>query len=110
VAKRASRTNLLVTLGVLTWRQCHYYTDAVTLYDETLTRNPDCYLCRNNVGMLSLQAGEREQAIEDFREAVRIAGRTAEAKGQFEAALRILPDYQPAKQKLSMLQSTSPKQ
>jgi protein O-mannosyl-transferase len=70
---------LLGTLGVLTWRQCHDYTDAVTLYDETLTRNPDCYLCRNNLGMLSLQAGEREQALEDFREAVRIKPRSAEA-------------------------------
>jgi tetratricopeptide (TPR) repeat protein len=70
---------LLGTLGLLTWRQAHDYTDAVTLYDNTLSRNPDCYLCRNNLGMLSLQAGESEQAIEDFKEAVRIKPGSAEA-------------------------------
>jgi tetratricopeptide (TPR) repeat protein len=67
---------LLVTLGVLTWRQSSIYRDAVTLYQETLARNPDCWMAHNNLGT--------ELAL--------IPGRSSEAIAHFEAALRIKPD------------------
>ncbi len=69
-------TALLVTLGFLTWRQSGMYRDPVTLYEETLIRNPDCWMAHNNLGT----------------ELARIPGRSSEAIAHFEAALRIKPD------------------
>src|ERR1019366_861833 len=38
----AAAAAVLVILGVLTWRQTRMYRDPVTLFEETLRRNPDC--------------------------------------------------------------------
>ena len=39
----------------------------------------------------------------------REAGRVPEAKAQFEAALRVMPDYAPARQNLSVIEPRRPK-
>jgi hypothetical protein len=49
---------LLITLAALTWRQSRIYRDAPTLYQATLARNPDCYLCLNNLGTMAAREGE----------------------------------------------------
>src|SRR5262245_54960522 len=66
---------LLAVLGVSTWLRSQTYRDPQTLYQTTLDKNPDCWMCRNNLGILLSDVGQPEAAIE-----------------QFEATLRLKPD------------------
>lgn len=68
---------LTVALAVLTWQQTRMYRDDVTLYRETLTRNPDSSLAHNNLGKILLETPDR----------------LPEATREFEAAVRIDPDF-----------------
>jgi tetratricopeptide (TPR) repeat protein len=67
---------LLVILAVLTFRQAGAYAGAETLYRETLARNPASWMAHNNLGVALAQQG-----------------RTPEAIAEYQAALRIKPDY-----------------
>ena len=69
-------TGVLVALGALTWKQALIYQDMETLWVDTLTRNPQCWMAHNNLGL----------ALESL-------GRTQEATQHFEQALQIKPDY-----------------
>ena len=101
---------LLLTLGVLTWRQCRMYADAETLWQTTVERNPASWLARINLGNALLDHGEAEKAVRQFQEAVRIKPdytdahidlgvalldqrQTEEAMSQFQEAIRLEPDY-----------------
>ncbi len=43
---------LLAILGVLTWRQCGIYTDAETLWRDTIDKNPKAAIAYTNLGNL----------------------------------------------------------
>ncbi len=100
---------LLMSLGVLTWRQCGMYIDMETLWRTTILRNPDSFLAHNNLGTLLLQRGREEEAIVHFEKALEFEpdstnarnnlgtallqmGRAAEAVPHFLQALQIEPD------------------
>jgi tetratricopeptide (TPR) repeat protein len=100
---------VLAGLGVLTWRQCLIYRDAETLYRATIRGNPDCFLARNNLGKLLRESGRADEAIAQYREALRIrpdaevdynlgvallsSGRISDAAASFGEALRLRPGY-----------------
>jgi hypothetical protein len=101
---------LLATLGVLTRQQCRMYGDPATLYASTLERNPDCWMCHNNLGLLFAGAGQREAAIDHYEKALALKpdsadahnnlgnvlfemGMISEAKHSYEEALRYQPKY-----------------
>jgi protein O-mannosyl-transferase len=101
---------LLLTLGVLTWRQCGIYADAETLWETTLVRNPDSYLAENNLGLVLFQSGRVTEAIMHYQRALQIDpnimeahnnlgnalfqnGNVDEAIAQYQQALQINPDY-----------------
>jgi protein O-mannosyl-transferase len=109
VAATVSLT-LLVILGTLTWRRSRAYTDSRTLYETTLETNPGCYLCLNNLGTLSVQAGEMEDAVDRYTRALALkpdsaeahnnlasalaqAGRVPEAIEHYREAVRVAPNY-----------------
>jgi hypothetical protein len=58
---------LLLTLGVLTWRQCGMYEDVETLWRTTIARNPGCWMAYNNLGLILAQTGRTVEAMEQFR-------------------------------------------
>jgi protein O-mannosyl-transferase len=106
----AAAAVLLITLATLTFRQSYVYRDPRTLYEATLARNPDCYLCLNNLGTLAAGGGALAEAAGYYREAVRIkpdspeahnnlasalaqSGQLAEAIPHFEQAVRAAPNY-----------------
>jgi tetratricopeptide (TPR) repeat protein len=115
---RPRSAELLVTVAVgillasLTTMQAGQYVDAETLYARTLDRNPRCWLCHENLGVLALARTPpaRQEAIARFREALEInpndpqvhnnlgttlmeLGRLDEAVAEHRLAIRFAPGY-----------------
>jgi len=101
---------LVLTLAILSWRQSRMYGDIETLYRATIARNPACSIAYNNLGLVLVDLGRSEEAIEHFHKAARLNPDNAEAynnlgyamaaKGNIRAAiehyhdaLRIKPNF-----------------
>ncbi|HEY8240905.1 MAG TPA: tetratricopeptide repeat protein, partial [Kiritimatiellia bacterium] len=53
-----------VGLGGLTWSQCRHYEDQEALWRHTLAYNPTCAVAFNNLGLMLLQKGQVDEAID----------------------------------------------
>jgi tetratricopeptide (TPR) repeat protein len=62
---RLSAVLIVGMLWLLTWRQSLEYVDGETLYRATLAKNPECWLCYNNLGVLKMTAAPAD-AVEYF--------------------------------------------
>jgi tetratricopeptide (TPR) repeat protein len=88
---------LLVTLGVLTWRQAHIYGTDELLWRDTLAKNPQSWLGCNNLGNDLLEQGDVDGAMSQFRTALELEpglaenyaniGNALSQKGQVDAAI-----------------------
>jgi len=67
----------LLLLAILTFRQSAMYGDTETLYRATISRNPQSWMAHNNLGVALSK----------------LDGRSSEAIDEYQAALRIKPDY-----------------
>ncbi len=89
---------LLATLAVLTWQQSKMYADMETLWRTTIAKNPACWMAHINLGTTLDRKGQTDEAIRQYREAIRLRPDDAEAyynlgivlaeKGQTEGAIR----------------------
>ncbi len=101
---------LLLTLGLLTWRQAGIYRSPETLWRDTLIKNPDSWMAHSNLGVLLINQRRFEEAMEHCRKAVQInpnyteglnnlgialaaQGRFDEAIEDYHKAIRINPNY-----------------
>jgi protein O-mannosyl-transferase len=101
---------LLSILFLLSWRQSGMYSDAETLYRTTITRNDNCWMAHNNLGLPLAKMGQTDEAMAHYRKALElnpnyaeahnnlglllaIMGRTDEAMAHFRKALELSPDY-----------------
>jgi tetratricopeptide (TPR) repeat protein len=101
---------VLATLAVLTWRQSVMYGDIETLWRTTLLRNSGCWMAYNNLGNALSEANRTPEAMDLFKQSLRIypdnaeayynlgnalvqTGRTPDAIDQYEQALRIIPNF-----------------
>ena len=101
---------VLLCLAVLTARQSRMYTDAKTAYLTTIERNPDSWMAHDNLGNILMQEGQPDEAIEQYRDALRIRpdsaktasnlgvallkkDRVVEAIASFKSAIAARPDY-----------------
>ncbi len=101
---------LLATLGTLTWRQSRMFSDAESLYQTTIERNPACWMAYNNLGNILVAQGRLDEAIAHYQKALEIKpdharahnnlgavlagrGRLDEAIAHYRKALEIKPDY-----------------
>jgi tetratricopeptide (TPR) repeat protein len=108
---------LLLTLGILTWRQAGIYRNPETLWRDTLAKNQDCWMAHNNLGLLLGNQGHMEEAMEQYHKAIQInlncfeainnlgnalfqKGNVDEAIAHFQRALQINPDYVEAQNNL----------
>jgi len=111
---------LLLVLGVLTWKQSHIYADEETLWQDTLAKNPACWMARYNLGINLAEEDQTDAAISQYQQALRLKPDIAEAhnnlgtalakKGQIDAAirqcqeaLRLNPDFAEAHDNLAYL-------
>ena len=78
---------ILCGLGVLTWTQAATYRDAETLWRSTLSKNPDCWMAYNNLGVLEFQKGQTEAAIGEYQEALYNLASALLQKGEVDRAL-----------------------
>jgi protein O-mannosyl-transferase len=80
-------TALVLTLGALTWRQACVYADQQTLWLDTIAKNPTCWMAHNNLGNVLADKGRIDEAIHQYREALRIQPTNADAHNNLGAAL-----------------------
>jgi len=99
---------LLLALGLLSWRQSAVYRNLETLWQATIAGNPECWIAYNNLGVVLLDTGRRDDAIADFQKAVDVRPNHVEAhynlgnallqKGQVDDAIhqfRTTLEYDP---------------
>ncbi|MGD0815275.1 MAG: tetratricopeptide repeat protein [Verrucomicrobiota bacterium] len=101
---------VLLVLGTLTWKQCGIYANDETLWQQTIRRNPDCWMAYNWLGLDLEQRGRADEAIACFQTALHInpegaethnnLGRAMLQRGQldeaithFRTSLRLQPYY-----------------
>ena len=99
---------VLAALGTLSFNEARQYRDADTLWQATLARSPDCFMCEANYGFSLYSRGRVAEAIEHFERSLRIKpdnvpallnlarveedrGRFAEAIARLEAARAVDP-------------------
>ncbi len=113
----------VVTVGAfifLTYQQNEMYRDAITLYQDTLQKNPECWIAQNNLGVVLFHAGQIQAPIELFEQAIKFnpiyapahnnlglvlhqAGRFQEAIKEYEQALTLQPKYPEAHNNLGII-------
>jgi tetratricopeptide (TPR) repeat protein len=89
---------VVVVFAVLTWNQSAQYKDDATLYAATLERNPECWLCHNNLATAKLHGSDADfqDALAHLNEALRLNPRDPEAHNNMGGALQRLGRYEDA--------------
>jgi len=63
---------LLAILSILTWQQCRYWKNSITLFSHALQVTKDNYLAHNNLGSALFEEGKIEEAMDHFNKALSI--------------------------------------
>ena len=79
---------LLCFLGMLTWKRGPVFRNPETLWRDTMAQNPSAWIAYVNLGQYLGGAGRIEEAIECYREALRIRPETYRAHYDLAALLR----------------------
>jgi protein O-mannosyl-transferase len=103
-------TALIAILAVLTWQQCSYWKNSITLFRHDLLVTKDNYLSLDNLGRALAANGRIKEAIGHYDEAIRLKpyypypysnrgsayaqlGLYQRAIQDFDEATRLNPDY-----------------
>ena len=63
---------ILATLTFLTWQQCGYWKNSVTLFSHVLYVTKNNYLAHTNLGVALVEEGKTQEAISHYRAALQI--------------------------------------
>jgi tetratricopeptide (TPR) repeat protein len=100
---------LVATLGLLTWQRAEVYRDRMTLWTDTLAKNPDCWVAYSNRASLYQDRGQLALALRDYDCAIELRpdlgqvllnrgclyyqlGQPREAVRDFTRAIELLPE------------------
>ena len=61
---------ILVILAVLTWHQCGYWKNSITLFSHALRVTKNNYLAHNNLGIALFTEGKFKEAIDHYNEVI----------------------------------------
>jgi tetratricopeptide (TPR) repeat protein len=89
-ARRAAGAGFVVLLVVLTVLRLPAYSDAETLWRDTVARNPGAWIAHTNLGLELARRGRDEEAIGHFRETLRLDPRPLEPRLNLGEALQRL--------------------
>jgi tetratricopeptide (TPR) repeat protein len=78
---------LMIFLGSLTWNRGWVFRDQISLWTDTLGKNPACVIGYNNLGFQLAMRGEEDAAIAQYRHALALDPRNALAYSNLGAAL-----------------------
>lgn len=118
--KPAVATALLLTIGTLTFQQSRIYSSRLTLWRDTVTKNPSAWIAHTNLGAELDDQRRFSEAMEQYEESLRLnprdveaanflaadlaeMGRSAEAIEKLEQVLRIQPDHGPTHSNLAII-------
>lgn len=126
LATQIAAAALLVALSVVSFRQSFTYYDLHTLYEDVIDKNPEAWVAYVNLGARLMLDKKRDEALEMFREVIRLnpehyrahsayalvlhvlgerdgfePGQVDEAIHHFEEALRLKPTYARAREGLA---------
>jgi tetratricopeptide (TPR) repeat protein len=87
---------VLAALGVLTFRQSLHYRDRESLWNDTIAKNPGCWMARYNLGKLYLERGRVEDARAQLAAAVACKPDWADGHGEWGLACAEAGDYMEA--------------
>jgi protein O-mannosyl-transferase len=79
--------SLVAVLAVMTRLEARHYSDAITLYETTLERNPECWLAHNNLAGLQVDTAP-DAALDHVEAALRLKPDLAEAHSVRGSVLR----------------------
>ena len=74
VRRRAGRAAAVVAVGacfVLTWGRATVYRDVETLWRDTIAKSPQAWMAHNNLGVVLMRRGAKEEAIREYSLALR---------------------------------------
>jgi tetratricopeptide (TPR) repeat protein len=112
-------TVLLLLMGALSWQRAWIFTNELSLWTDTLAKNPASWLAANNLGVALFQLGQTSEALRQYEKALQIrsgyaeadknlgvcffqTGRIDEAIKHYENALKSQPNDAEAFNKLGM--------
>jgi len=102
--------SVLVVLSLLTWNQCGYWKDSISVFHHALDVTKDNYMAHNHMG-IALQSGDKtEEALYHYNQAIFInpdypeaynnraniytnTGRYQDALDDFNKSIRMNPSY-----------------
>jgi tetratricopeptide (TPR) repeat protein len=110
LAYSALAAGALLVLGFWTWQRARVFKNDEMLWTDTLAKNRSCWAAYGNLGVVFLQQGKPDQAIDQDQKALQInpnfaeascnwgvalaqEGKVDEAIAQYRATLRIAPEY-----------------
>jgi tetratricopeptide (TPR) repeat protein len=79
----------LVVLSFLTWKQCGYWKNNFTLYERALKVTENNDLAHYNLGNALKDQGRMEEALNEYRETVRIRPSSADAHNNIGIILEV---------------------
>lgn len=74
-------------LGLLTFRQSTMYRDQETLWRSTISKDPKSWMAYNNLGVVQLEKGNLERAIDDYERSLELHPEYPEALYNLGSAL-----------------------
>jgi len=87
---------ILALLGFLTWGQCGIYQDQVTLWRDTIARNPGCWIAHSNLGEILTDQGDLKGAMLHCERAAELKPDLPEARGNLANVYYRLKRYDDA--------------
>jgi len=108
--KPALGSLVLAVLMALAWKQAQIYRNQETLWQDTLSKNPNSWLAYSNLGNFYARQGRLDEAIQQFLALLKVKPdhvdahynlgtaylsqeRLDDAVQEFSAALKLQPDY-----------------